>query len=376
MVTQQKSQFLKIRDFLTSYVSFSDERFADICALWAMGTHVYRRFDSFGYLIITAATKRAGKSVLAELLSMVSHDAKMGTSMTASVMRRLVSKGSTLFFDEAESLNSEAASNLREFLNVGYRAGQMIYVSSGPEDVIAVPCYAPKCFILIGDVNDTLRDRSITIEMMRGKAPKVYRRSEAEMEAGIIQGTMDRDNGDSELTDAIDSSFDGEIFDAFDVKILEGREAEVWTPILSLAKAFCPDRLNAIISCAADLASMKMTTDKRTFSEIRKTSEGDATDITFSEFALRDLMSVFAKKEDRLSTAVAIERMKAIPTAPWRTYKGSGLDADSLGELMKQHFAKNTKTGKRNKSIRIGSKVIRGFYRRDVEAAFKRMGKE
>src|SRR5262245_21776386 len=125
MTAQQKSLFLRIREFLTSRVSFSDPRFADICALWAMGTHVYRRFDSFGYLVITASTKRAGKSVLAELLSLVSHDAKMGTSMTASVMRRLVSKGSCLFFDEAESLNSEAASTMREFLNVGYRAGQM-----------------------------------------------------------------------------------------------------------------------------------------------------------------------------------------------------------------------------------------------------------
>src|SRR5688572_11666444 len=109
MTAQQKSVFLRIREFLTSYVAFSDERFADVCALWIMGTHVYQRFDSFGYLVITAATKRAGKSVLAELMSMLSHQSKMGSGLSASVMREYISKGNTVFFDESETANSEAA---------------------------------------------------------------------------------------------------------------------------------------------------------------------------------------------------------------------------------------------------------------------------
>jgi hypothetical protein len=334
-----------------------------------MSTHVYRRFDSFGYLVITASTKRAGKSVLAELLALVSHDAKMGTSMTASTMRRLVSKGSTLFFDEAESLNSESASAVREFLNVGYRAGQVIYVSVGTEDVIAFPAYSPKAFILIGDVNDTLRDRSINIELRRAQAPKVYRRSEAEREATLIQGAMDNDNGDSRLTEEIDRAWNGDLFDAYGVEILQGREAEVWTAVLSLAQAFCPDRLDAIIACAVNLASTKMTTDKRRFSEIRRAAENTTTDDTFTTYAMRDLASVFHANERALFTETAIERMKAIPTSPWRTYRGDiGLTAPMLSELVSVFDVKS-------RSVKIRKVTKRGFQYADVVAGMKRLGR-
>jgi len=363
-----ESLFLKIRNFLTAYVTFPDPTYADICTLWAMGTHVYKRFDSFGYLVITASTKRAGKSVLAELLSLVSHDAKMGTSMTASVMRRLVSKGSTLFFDEAESLNSESASTVREFLNVGYRAGQVIYVSVGIEDVIPFPAYSPKAFILIGDVNDTLRDRSITIELRRASSERVYRRSECEQIAANLQGDIDIDNGDSALTHAIDSAWNGDLFDAYNIEILQGREAEIWTAILSLAHAFCPDRLDAIIACAVNLASEKMTVEKKRFSEIRRDAEATITDDTFTRYAIRDLASVLHANERAIFTEIAIERMKAIPTSPWRTYRGeTGLTPMMLSDLVSSF-------GVKTRSVKIKRTTKRGFQRADILTGIKRMG--
>lgn len=377
MTAQQKSIFLRIREFLTSYVAFSDERYADVCALWIMGTHVYQRFDSFGYLVITAATKRAGKSVLAELMSMLAHHPKMGSGLSASVMREYISKGNTVFFDESETANSEAAGAMRSYLNIGYRKGQMIPVRVSPTEIIEVPAYSPKAFILIGDVNDTLRDRSVVIEMVRvARPPRVYRFSEAQSEALEITGPLDRDN-DSPMHHAINAAYKGEIFDAYDIDVLQGREGEVWTTILSLAQAFCPDRLNTIISCATDLAAIKQTTEKRTFSEIRTEAENAANTDLFSDYALRDLMSVFKRGEDRLASMEAIERMKAIPTSPWRTYKGTGLDATMLGDLLNIHFRKGTtkqKQSKTTKPIRIGKKVVRGYYRADIKTAFDKLG--
>jgi hypothetical protein len=374
MTAQQKSIFLRIRDFLTSYVAFSDERFADVCALWIMGTHVYQRFDSFGYLVITAATKRAGKSVLAELMAMLSHQSKMGSGLSASVMREYISKGNTVFFDESETANSEAAGQMRSYLNIGYRKGQMIPVRVSPTEIIEIPAYSPKAFILIGDVNDTLRDRSVVIEMVRvARPPQVYRYSAALEQAAEITGPIDQ-YGESHMHQEINASYKGEIFDAYEIDVLQGREGEVWTTILSLAQAFCPERMDTIISCATDLASIKQTTEKRTFSAIRRDAETTASMDLFGDYAVRDLLSVFHRKEDRLSSADAIARMKEIPTSPWRTYKGTGLDADMLGDLLSLHFPQNTKTGKRIKSIRIGKKIVRGFYRKDVEAAAKKIG--
>lgn len=391
-VTEKHEMFLKIREILTTYVNFPDPVYADICALWAMATHVYRRFDSFGYLVITASTKRAGKSVLAECLGFVSHSSKVGTSRTAAVMRTLVSKGHTMFFDEAESLNSEAASTIREYLNVGYRAGQTIDVNVAFGETAEVPAYGPKCFILIGDVNDTLRDRSININLVRnvrGDA-KTYRYSLAKAHGEIIQGATDSDNGDSDLTHTIDRLYTGTIFDANEIddpiaqELLGGREAEVWTPIFSLAQEFCPQRFDAILACAATLSSAKQTHEKRRFTEIRATEEGKRTDDTFTRFAMMDLARVFKSGETSLYTDEAIERMRAIPTSPWRAYRDAeGLTPSRLSDLVSV-FGVNTKSIKtyerdaRGKIVKERGKhkqiVKRGFSHADVLAGLKRLG--
>jgi len=347
--------FLRIRAFLMDYIAFPNPVYADICALWAMGTHVYDRFDTFGYMVITASTKRAGKTTLAELVSFVSHKPAFGTSMTASVMRRLIGSGSSMFFDEAESLNSEAASAQREYLNAGNRRGGKVYMpGTGPDEVIEYPAFGPKCFILIGDVNDTLRDRSIPVELVRGKAPKPYRRTEAENCAKAIAVDGDEIN---RIMDAADSDFDV-------YEYLDGREAEIWNVILTLAKIFAPNSFRDIVSIAVDLNSLKSTTAKRTFREIRAEAESALNDEQFHDRAIRDLHSVFKHGEKAIHVEEAIERMKVILTGPWRTYKGTGLTKVLLSDLLS---ASNTKVKKGQKQVKIGGVNKRGFYRSDVE---------
>lgn len=367
--------FTQVRDLFTSYITFPDPVQADICALWVVGTHIFRNFDTFGYLHITASTKRAGKSVLAALMSFTSRDGKMGTSMTASVLRRLVARGSTLFFDEAESLNSEASSSVREYLNIGYRAGQCVYMpGDGPDEVIEYPAYSPKCFILIGDVNDTLRDRSITIELRRAPAQKIYKQSEVERLAKALQGDVDSE-GITALTRTIekmtaDASFTYD--EAYD--FLDSRTAETWQPIFSLAKVFCPERIDDLTQFAAKADMKKQTAESQRFSEIRKQAETTAADDTMGERAMRDLMAVFQSTEknkgfdgERMFTEEALRRMNAILTSGWEAYKGTGLTAVILSDLVST-FGVNTKY------VKIKGITKRGFQRADVVHGFKKIG--
>lgn len=380
ILSREQNIFDAIRAFLLSYIMFPDPVLADVCALWAMGTHVYNKFDSFGYLVITAAVKRSGKTALAECISMVSHDAFMGTGITPSVIRDYIAMGKSVFFDESELLNSEASNTMRSYLNIGYRYGQKIPVRVGPDEIREMPAYGPKCFVLIGDVNDTLRDRSIVIELHPStEPPNVYRFRTAKTQADRIVGNVDNDTRDSDLTDAINAGYHGEIFDAFDVPILRNREGEVWSVIFSLAKAFCPERLETIIACAVNLASTKMTTEKRRFSEIRNTEEGKRTDDTFTKWALTDMLSVFRAGDKQLYTADIIDRMKEIPTSPWRTFKGSGLEPQRLSDLLSSHNVKSAdlKTYERDrhgKVIRPYKQIVKRGYRKvDVEDAIARM---
>jgi hypothetical protein len=155
-----------------------------------------------------------------------------------------------------------------------------------------------------------------------------------------------------------------EQFDAYD--ILDAREAEVWTAILTVASVVCPQNVDDLIRVAVDLGTLKQTTDKRRFSEIRKEAEAATNDAAFSERAMKDLASIFRHNEQRVSSDEAIERMKAIQTAPWRTYRGTGLTQKLLSDLVSV-FGVNTK------SVKIRGKSPRGFQRSDVERGAKKL---
>jgi hypothetical protein len=259
-----------------------------------------------------------------------------------------VAKGATLLFDEAESLNSEAASAVREYLNVGYRAGQCVYMpGAGPDDVIEYPAYSPKAFILIGDVNDTLRDRSIIIELQRRPVTKIYRHAEVETEAQAL----DIDAAD------IDQMLDSDpTIDPYE--FLEGREAEIWSPLFALAQALAPEIVPALTRAAVDMGTLKQTTDKRRFSEIRASAEQQTTDAAFSERAMRDVATIM-DGHDRMFTSDIIAALKAIDTAPWRTYCGTGLTPVLLSDLLST-FGVSTRW------VRIHGKSKRGLQRTDV----------
>jgi hypothetical protein len=371
--TPDNATFTGIRDFLTTYITFAHPVQADICALWVIGTHIlHHRFDSYGYLCINAATKRAGKSVLAELMAMVSRDGVIGTSITAAVMRRLVARKATLFFDESESLNSEASSTVREFLNVGYRVGQNVFMPGEGDEVLEYPAYGGKCVVLIGDPNDTLRDRSITITLRRAPlttARKIYRHSEAMEHASILVGTINKESHDSQLTrtveaftDDVDLTYD----DAYE--FLDSRTAETFTPIFALARLYCPLRLESIIAYAVDIDSLKQSTTGKSYRVIREEHEANASDASFRERAMRDLASVIHDAERAIYTDVAIARMKDIATGPWRTYKGNGLTPTMLSDLLS--------TLVNTKSVKLHGKTKRGFQRVDILNGLVKLGKD
>jgi phage N-6-adenine-methyltransferase len=80
----------EIETYLRRYVTFVDRSQALLLALWVLGTHVYEAFDAYGYLVITAATKRAGKTRLLELLSFVAARAHHSADITPAALFAIV----------------------------------------------------------------------------------------------------------------------------------------------------------------------------------------------------------------------------------------------------------------------------------------------
>lgn len=342
----------RLESYLASYLAFPNPHQALVVALWIVGTWVYKWFDAYPYLVITAATKRSGKTRLAELIGFAGWHAKPFAAMTPATMFRAIGAGATILFDEAESLSSESAGVMRSVLNVGYRRGQTIpRIEKG--EVKEFEVYCPKAFVLIGDVYDTLKDRSIVIELARGVPAKTFVWADAESDGRALGAEIEQEtkNLDVPAADLID--------------FLSGREAEIWAPLFALCKLLCPSRLDDLTRAAADFAALK-TADTKRYTSL-KNADDAAADDTYARQALADLTAILSRGSAvAVSTDHAVTAMKQIATAPWRTYRGGGLTPILLANLLSRFGVtpKNCRFGKR-----ADNTVKRGYRRDDVRKA-------
>lgn len=348
----------KLTDWIGGYMYFTDPNVALVAALWAINTWVFKRFDAVPYLCVTAATKQAGKTRLMELLQMVSQNGRMFGAMTPAAMFRLLEafdSNLTIYFDEAESLSSAAAGVMRTVMNTGYRRGQTIPRTLPGGKVAEFPVFSPKCFALIGDVNDTLRDRSIVLTVERGKPMRDFDRSSAEGEAKA-------------LVELIRHSFTV-VPTAAPPSFLSGRDREIWAALFGVAEALKLDKvtMDALIRAAADLTAAK-TAPARRYVEMAG-SETEATDSAYAERALADLSGVLRDGEKSIFSATAVARMRELASGPWRTFRGVGLTEITLANLVSRFGVqtKNIRGGADGKSV-----VRKGYSVKDIKASLPR----
>jgi hypothetical protein len=352
----------KIETYIQDYVTLANPQYALPIALWVLGTYCFPEFDAYPYLTITAATKRSGKTRLGEMISFCCSNPRMFAALTGPTMFRCIQEEHpTIIFDESEGLSSEAAGTMRSVLNVGYRRGQTVPRSAG-QGIKEYDTYCPKIFILIGDVYDTLRDRSIVIFMKRAETRKRFTFEAAKEEGKIIR----------ELVSESVKQQIGAIMRTFQqhqgLSFLMDRDEEIWTSLFCLAEVFCKDRIQELQACAADMAAEK--TGEAVKYTASKEAEAEATKDEYRKRMLADLWSLFMVDHVKaIRSEEVVDKLKAIPTAPWRKFKGVGITAHDVASMM-EIFKLNPVR------IALGSgrgnqKFYRGYKRADVEKAMK-----
>jgi len=351
-----------IEAYLRKYIAFAEPSYVLPLALWTVGTFCFQEFDAFPYLVVTSSTKRSGKSMLAEQLAFCCSNSRQFAAMTASTLFRSISdEQPTIFFDEAEALSSESASTMRAVLNVGYRKGQVIPRVSG-KGISEFPTYCPKVFVLIGDVYDTLRDRSIIITMRRAEAPQRRLYTVAQEEGAMLR----------ETTSEYVKQRIGEINDAytegFTLDFLTGRDEEIWMPLFCLARVFCPGRMEELSRCAVDIATEK-TADSKRYTVLE--SDDTAADDEYAQRLLMDLYTTLLTGGKVIGSKEAIDALRAIPTAPWRKFRGSGLKIHDMANLLSRFGVRPVRIAKG--SGRGNQKFLRGYKREDVESAVRKV---
>jgi Protein of unknown function (DUF3631) len=330
----------EVESYIRSYVTFSETSYALVIALWAVATHIWPAFDAFPYLVVTSATKRSGKSRLLELISFVASNSRHFVNISPAALYRTISADKpTLLIDEAEMLSS-AKSEFRSLLNSGYRRGQTVKRRDGDYET-----YCPKAFALIGDVHDTLRDRSIVIEMRRGKAACRFVYAVAKEEGAALREMISAtvSSKAEEIAQAV-RGFEG-------LSFLTGRDEEIWTPLFVLCRLICPDRIDELTRAAADISAAK-TAKARRYAELGE-EEDRAQDEEHAVRLLRDMLHVIGDQE-RITTQEAIAKLREIPTSPWRRFRGDGLKDGIEGGMVLSGLL--SRFGVKPSTIRIAAK--------------------
>lgn len=133
------------------------------CSLWALHTHVYRKFGISPRLALLSPIENCGKSTVLFILREVVRDADYLIDPTPASLFRTIGL-STFLMDEAD--NMTIVRNMRAILNAGYHAeGTVARIVDGVS--VRFPVYAPVALAAIGTLPHTLISRSLVIQMHR-----------------------------------------------------------------------------------------------------------------------------------------------------------------------------------------------------------------
>jgi putative DNA primase/helicase len=150
------------------HVVMSD-RERDICALWALYTHLIDRFLVAPRLAIRSPTPECGKTTLLSVLQHLVPKPLRTSSVTAAVTFRVIAMCQpTLLIDEAKNIADKA--DLLEVLNDGHHRGgrtlRNVPIGDGYEPR-AFATFAALAVALIGSLPAELHGRSLVIDLKR-----------------------------------------------------------------------------------------------------------------------------------------------------------------------------------------------------------------
>ncbi len=364
MTSKPTSLVREIEAFISDYATLAEPAHVLPIALWCIGTYAYDLFDAYPYLTITSATKRSGKTRLSELIGFCCAKPRSFSALSASsLFRTIAAEHPTIIFDEAEQLSSEAQSTLRSVLNTGYRKGQTIPRVGTGGVVEEFSVYCPKVFVLIGDVYDTLKDRSIIIRMIRSDAVKRFVYAIAQKEGAQLRTRIEAEVHRSHT--AITKQFTEHV----GLNFLMDRDEEIWTPLFVLANIFCPERLPELEATAVDISTEK-TADSRRYITLQK-QESKAVDDAYCKRLLVDLYGLMLTDGKVISSVAAVEALRAIPVAPWRKFRGEGIKGTDVAKMLSRFGVHPVRialgSGRGNQTFK------RGYRKADLETAMKQV---
>jgi hypothetical protein len=333
-----------IADLIRHFIALSEAQ-ARVIALWIAHTHVFEVAGATAYLAITSAEKRCGKTLLLEVLELLVARPWLTARCSAAVLPRKIDKGfPTLLLDESDTAfsgNRDYAEALRGILNSGHRRGgkATICVTRGkdisPRDF---GTFCPKAIAGIGELPDTVTDRSIPIRLKRARPGEVERFRRRDVEGAFAEFQAELAAWAKENIEALREARPS-LPDELTARQQDGAE-----PLLAIA----------------DVARGEWPEIARK-SLIEILTSAEASDVSQGVRLLTDIRTVLdSMKRDRITSQKLVVALAQIESSPW-----AGLSVYKLSKLLRPfRIAPRT--------IRTGKRTFKGYIKQDFEDAWLR----
>ena len=296
---------------------------ADATALWIVHTWIHGHLEISTFLHVTSATRRCGKSLLMEIVAkLVCRPLELGGRVTPAAMFRVIERDQpTLLMDEADTYLSEDT-ELRGVINGSQRRSGAFVMRTVGEDhePRRFRTWCAKMIGGIGELPDTVRDRSLVLRLKR-RAPGVgdrqrwrdhNRQTIEDMNRKLIRWTDD--NTDSILAGRSDVVY---------LSGLDDRARDAWEALLAIADCaggeWAGENGRAWQAAAAVSANIDDETGAR-------------------EMLLADIHTTFGRAGDReaMTTEDILRSLNEMEGRPWPEWRrGAPLTARGLAKLLK-----------------------------------------
>ena len=316
----------KLRTAIRKYVILPDDHAVDAVTCYIAATYGVAAWEHATRLMILSPEKRCGKSRLLDIIEATCHNPLITVNISpAALVRSITDDPPTLLLDEADTVfgSKKAADNnedLRGILNAGHqRSRPYIRWDAATHSPEKCPTFSMAVLAGIGNMPDTIMDRSVIIRMRRRApdeqvAPYRRRRDEPPLrKLGQQIGRWVRRHL-------------AQLGAAEPDMPVEDRAADTWEPLVIIADAAggsWPERIRT--ACR----------------EMVSAADDDSSESSLRLTLLRDLQTVFGDAQN-LHTNTILARLHALEDSPWGDLYGRPMTSNDLAKMLKPYEVKPT----------------------------------
>ena len=322
---------------------------AEAAALWILHAHTQEAFFVSPILTITSPEKRCGKTTLLSIIGAMSPRPLPFSNCTPAVLFRAVEKfRPTVLIDEADTFlrGKQADPELRGLINSGHtRAAAFVLRTVGDShEPVKFTTWAPKVISLIGNLPETLEDRSIVLRMRRRASHERIERLRAERLSELSPIVRKAARWAVDHFEKLKES-DPPVPD----EIASDRARDNWRPLLTIA-----DTAGGPWPKRARRAAVSLSTTESAVE-------------SYGVLLLQDIRELFERdRADRLSSSEIIRALTDLEERPWAEYHdGKPLTPPRLAKMLRP-FEITPDT------IRTEGKTAKGYHREKFKDAWGR----